>query len=445
MTNRDPVNPNRGHEPNARHVTVFILMPAGRSDYVRPETMPFIHGLSAASMQGSFESPAGPARRNVLFSGRYPDTSGMFGAYAFDPELSPFAWVRALGPLGNLVRPHTLMLPARRAIAKVTKWRTKASTNDPAWIPPRFLPFFRPCEDARPLHEEGALGATSIFDLCRKHGLSYRYLAHPVGDDDGDAEIHRTLVRELRDGAPCDLYVVQLGATDHLGRLHGPFSDTMQKRFLRELDGKLASVHAALSANHESWDLFVCGDRGMAPVNRRVDILRTLRGLDVKPAKDYVLFVHSTLAVLWYLTEKGRLAIEAALPGIPGTHIVDDEERRRHRIPPGRPWGERLLAAEPGVLFSPDYLYVTDAAIAGMHGYLDKREETHGMALLASSNGHTGPRKLGLRPLVDVFPTLCDLLKVPVPSGQEGTSLFSGFGDTPHTIQPPASVPETSP
>ena len=84
-----------------------------------------------------------------------------------------------------------------------------------------------------------------------------------------------------------------------------------------------------------------------------------------------------------------------------------------------------MLAAESGVLFWPDYFHVTDSTIVGMHGYLDKYDETHGMAVLASSNGHTGPRKLGLRPLVDVFPTLCDLLKVPVPAGQEGTSLLA--------------------
>jgi arylsulfatase A-like enzyme len=206
----------------------------------------------------------------------------------------------------------------------------------------------------------------------------------------------------------------------------------MQNGHLRDLDGKLASVHAALAAGYDDWDLFICGDHGMAPVQSEVDILAALKRVDAKPAVDYVVFVNSTLAVLWYLTEKGRSAIEAALPTIPGTRVVDEAERRRLRIPLDRRWGDRMLAADSGVLFWPDYFHVTDSKIVGMHGYLDKTHETHGIAILASSNGHTAPRTLGLRPLVDVFPTLCDLLGVPTPAGQEGTSLLTVDGDAVH-------------
>jgi predicted AlkP superfamily pyrophosphatase or phosphodiesterase len=414
---------------SARHVTVFIIMDAGRADYVRPETMPFVHGLASGSLQGSFESPPGFAQRTVLFSGRYPDTSGNFSQFVFDPEASPFTWVNALGPLRALVRPRKALYPARWAIQRITQWKTGAYHTDPAWIPPRFMPFFAMCEDMRPMYEPGALGAPSIFDLCRDHGRTFRYLAHPVSGD--DEEIHRLLVRELREKRPTDLYVAQFSVTDQMGHVHGPFSDAMQKGFLRDLDGKLGSVHAALAANYDSWDLFVCGDHGMAPVERRVDVGKALSRSGAKPAKDYVLFVNSTLAVVWYLTEKGRAAVEAALHAIPGAHLVDGAERRRRRIPLDRRWGDAMLAAEPGVMFWPDYFHVTDSTIVGMHGYLDKSAETHGLALLASSNGHTGPRKLGLRPLVDVFPTLCELLKVPVPDGQEGTSLL---------LVPPATV-----
>jgi hypothetical protein len=296
------------------------------------------------------------------------------------------------------------------------------------------MPFFAMCEDMKPMYDPGALGAPSIFDLCRENGLKFRYLAHPVSGD--DEEIHTILVRELRSGADHDLYVAQFSVTDQKGHTDGPFSDAMQKGHLRDLDGKFASIHAALASNYDSWDLFICGDHGMAPVLQRVNVLEALARVDAKPAKDYVLFVNSTLAVLWYLTEKGRLAIEAALPGIPGSHVVDADERLRLRIPIDRRWGDRMLAAEPGVMFWPDYFHVTDSVIVGMHGYLDKRTETYGLALLASSNGHTAPRQVGLRPLVDVFPTLCDLLKVPIPAGQEGTSLIASGDATDAT--PPA-------
>lgn len=411
--------------------TVFIIMDAARADYVRPDTMPFTYGLANQGTTGSFESPPGFAQRTVLFSGRYPDTSGNFSAFVYDPENSPFQWVRRMGPVANLLKPRKVMVPGRWAVARMTKRLTGAYHTDPAWIPPRFLPFFRPCEDMRPIHEPGALGAPSIFDLCRENGLTYRYLAHPVSGNDDD--VHATLVRELREGRPYHLYVAQFSVTDQKGHKHGPFSDAMQKRHLRELDEKIASIHAALVAGYDEWDLFLCGDHGMAPVERQVDVLRALRQADAEPAKDYVVFVNSTLAVLWYLTPKGRREVEAVLRTVPGTRLMEDEERARLRIPTDRRWGDRMLVADPGVLFWPDYFHVTDSKIVGMHGYIDKRHESHGMAVLASTNGHAPVRNLGLRPLVDVFPTLCDLIGVQPPSGQEGRSLI---GQEAHAVHP---------
>ncbi len=408
------------------HATVFIIMDAGRSDYVRAETMPFLHGLSKEAITGSFESPPGFAQRTVLFSGRYPDTSGNFSQFVYDPVGSPFKWVRRLGPLGHLVKPRKVMVPARWAINRITKWITGAFHTDPAWIPARFMPSFSMCEDMKPMYEPGALGAASIFDLCRDNGLRFRYLAHPVSGD--DEEIHKILVRELRAGSPYDLYVAQFSITDQKGHTDGPFSDKMQQGHLRTLDQKFATVHAALAAGYDSWDLFICGDHGMAPVETEVNVLKAIKKAakkeGAKPGKDYVVFVNSTLTVLWYLTELGRTAVEAVLPTIPGTHVVDEAERKRLRIPLDRRWGDRMLAAEPGVMFWPDYFHVTDSKIVGMHGYLDKRDETHGAMVIASSKTRTPVRSVGLRPLVDVFPTLCEMLKMEIPASNEGTSLL---------------------
>ncbi len=402
--------------------TVFIIVDAGRSDYVRPDSMPFVHGLAQTSLQSAFNSPPGFAQRTVLFSGRYPDTSGNFSAFKFDPEASPFAWVKRMGPVGNLVKPRKIMFPARKGIDKITKWVSGAYHTDPAWIPPRYLPFFRPCEDMQPLYEPGALGAPSIFDLCRDNGLKFRYLAHPVSGN--DADVYTMLTKDLEAKADYNLYVAQFSVTDAKGHTHGPFSEAMQTKFLRDLDKKLEAIHKKLSENYDEWDLFLCGDHGMAPVHTEVNVLKELKKADAEPAKDYVVFVNSTLAVLWYLTDRGREAVEAVLPSVQGTHVVDDDERRALRIPTDKAWGDRMLAAEPGVMFWPDYFHVRDSKIVGMHGYLDKREETLGLGVLASSNGHTPALSVGKRSLVDVFPTLCDLIGVKIPASQEGQSLL---------------------
>jgi len=409
------------------HTTLLIILDAARADYVRPDTMPFLHGLSRSALAGSLESPPGFAQRTVLFSGRHPDTTGHFAQFAFDPENSPFKWVKGLGPLAAAVRPRKAFFPARVAIQRVTAWSSDIPqpTADPAWIPPRFLPYFATCGDRGELDAPGALGVPSLFDLCREQGKTYRHLAGAALRDDDEA--FESVARELREGGPCDLYVVRLGIADEAGHRLGPDHDELQREHLPRLDRRLAGLHAALAAGYSSWDLVVCGDHGMAPVERRVDVLKVLREhCPAAPGKDYVVLVNSTLAAFWYLTPKGQREVEATLGRVPGTHVVGAAERQRRRIPLDRRWGDRMLAAEPGVLFAPDHFHAAETVVEGMHGYLDKREEGHGALVVASSDPARAPRRhVGLRPLVDVFPTVCELAGLPLPDGQEGVSLLA--------------------
>ena len=405
------------------NATVFIIMDGGRADYVSPKSMPFLHGLGRRSVRGEFETTVGSTQRTALFTGRYPDTSGNFTQFAFDPDNSPYKWTKNLGPIRSLIRPRRALYPARVAIDRFTRWNGTAYHSDPAWIPPKLLPFFRPCEDMKPLHAPDALGAKSIFDLCRERNLRYRYLAHPVSGD--DQEVHATLVRELRQGAPYDFYVTQYSIADQKGHTHGPHSAAVRQRHLHDLDEKFATIHAALVAGYDSWDLFIVGSHGMAPVEVEVDLLSSLQGAKAKAGKDYVVFVNGTSALFWYLTKTGRDEIEPLLPTIPRSRVIDHGERVSRRIPTDRRWGDAMIAAEPGAIYWPDFFHVRDSKVVGMHGYLDRATEMNGAMVLSSSNGHTNPRDAGKRPLVDVFPTLCDLLGVATPYGQEGTSLLS--------------------
>ncbi|MEA3137787.1 MAG: hypothetical protein QOC71_2068 [Thermoplasmata archaeon] len=420
--------------------TLFVIIDAGRSDYVRPDSMPFLHGLAQTGLRGSFESPPGFAQRTSFFTGRYPDTSDNLSAFCFDPENSPFAWLKKFGPLPNVVRPYKVFVPARRAIRYISKWTSDCYHTDPGWIPTKFQPFFRPCEDTKPVHDPGALGATSLFDLCREHGKTYTYRAHPVsGNDD---KVFKGLVKDLRNSEPFDLYVAQFSIMDQQGHHYGPFVDKIQKDCLTELDRKLREVYEAAKAGYDDVDVIIAADHGMAPVERRVDFLAELKKLDVKAAVDYVVFVNSTLVVLWYLTEKGRTLIEAALPSVPHTKVVSQEERKRRRIPTNRKWGDRMLAADPGMLFWPDYFHVKDSTILGMHGYLDKSVEGYGMAVLASTDGKIAKGTFETRPLVDIFPTLCDMVGVPTPDTNEGATVLPKSFAKARRTQPVLAVPK---
>ena len=110
--------------------------------------------------------------------------------------------------------------------------------------------------------------------------------------------------------------------------------------------------------------------------------------------------------------------------------VLDDAERAKLRIQfKHRRYGDLMFAASPGVLFWPDYFHIKERAIKGMHGYIDKDEETVGAMLLHGPGIQAKP--MGERILVDVFPTLCDLVGLPVAKSNEGASLVSGARAAP--------------
>lgn len=417
--------------------TLLLILDACRADYIAPDTMPYLASLQANAMTGGFVSPPGFAQRTSMFTGTYPDTSQNFSAFGYNPEGSPFRWTRALGPLMHLYQPRLVMVPARAAVKRITKVATGNFHTDPAWIRGPFLPYFEVVEDTKPIFDPSALPHTSVFDLCREHGKQFFYGAHPVSGD--DEEIFGMLLERFQRREPIELYVAQFSALDEGGHPHGPYlHDASQrapdqtpkdvehmKRALAEIDRKVKVLHESLLANYGQVNLLVLGDHGMAPVRRRVDVLAEIKRTGLKPGKDYVVFLDSTFAKFWFHNDEAEAKITEVLERADFGRILGKEERAKLRIAfDHRRYGDLMFAARPGVLFWPDYFHIKERPIKGMHGYIDKDEETVGAMLLHGPGIEGIP--MGERSLVDVFATLCDLVGLPVAQSNEGDSLVGG-------------------
>lgn len=420
--------------PKPARTTLLLILDACRSDYVAPDTMPYLASLRREAMTGGFVSPPGFAQRTSMFTGTYPDTSQNFSAFGYNPERSPFRWMRPFGPLLHLYQPRVFMVPARAAVKRVTKMVTGNFHTDPAWIRGPFLPFFEVVEDTKPIFEPGALPHASVFDLCREQGKRFFYGAHPVSGD--DEEIYGMLLERFQKREPIELYVAQLSALDEGGHPHGPYLHDEDARAadqtpkdvermreaLAEIDRKVRVLHETMLDNYGEVNLLVLGDHGMAPVRRRVNVLDHVKRSGLKAGKDYVVFLDSTFAKFWFHSEEARRRIEPLLRDADFGRVLEQDERAKLRIDFGhRRYGDLMFAAKPGVLFWPDYFHVKERPIKGMHGYVDKDEETVGALLLHGPGIPAQPQ--GERVLVDVFPTLCDLVGLPVAPSNEGTSL----------------------
>lgn len=405
--------------PNPKKATVLVMIDGLRPDYVHPASMPFLSGLSKQGATGFLEPTPGRSQDVALLMGKYPDTAQFFESYGYHPE--KIATDRQSGfhkdnraEASLRLRPP-LRLAHRRSLVS-------SESIEPAWVPGRHRPFLRPVE-ANVFSNGTKAKHSSVFYLCDKNGVEYQWF---IGGSKGkDQAAFEALVRALREAPAGGLFVIKLKSLEQAAFLQGPFSHTVQTRTLRALDEKLASIHAAMTSNHDHWAFMACGTRAMAPVERQVDVLSTLREADAKPGEDYVVFVGDTLMRVWYRSKRGHREIEYLLPRIEGTYSVDEKERRRLRIPKGRLGGDHLLAARPGVLFSPSFFHSNGNGLLGMNGYLDKETENHPPLVVVSSGYNAGAKKLGLRPMVDVYPTLCELIGVRLSGPQEGESLAS--------------------
>ena len=429
-----------------REMTFVVALDGFRRDYLTPENAPFLHDLSKRSLTASMVPPPGFTPRTAMLTGAYPDTSNAFSAFGYDPERSPFRWVGKLGPVGHLYQPRKMFFPFRLAVKRVSQWTSGRSRVDPAWIPARYLPHFSVVED-RPIHEEGATIVPGIFDLLRAQGRSFKYLGRPaIASDD---ETHKLALATLRAREEHDLVFAQLSDLEETARHKGPLvpdghapaaaqtdaDRELVRRAIRDVDRKCRELHEALAAGYERFHFIVVSEHGMAPVMQKVNVAAQVQATGLRPGRDHLLFVDSTLVRVWSLTERARQEIPALFEDVPYGRIITTAERRERRIPTDRKYGDLLFAADPGVLFWPDYFHAIEHDIKGMHGYVEKDgtwgAETTGV-LMMDGPAIGAARDLGRRDLVDVFPTLCALAGLDVPSTNEGRSLL----EDPHAVAP---------
>jgi len=180
----------------------------------------------------------------------------------------------------------------------------------------------------------------------------------------------------------------------------------------------------------ETVHWLVLGDHGMVPVKRHIDAGTVIHAAaqrhGLSPNWDYQLFLDSTLVRVWTLTSRAnQLLVQVfTMPPLAGIgQLITPSLADELRIPPpGRCYGNLIWWCAPGILVFPDYFHVAQP-MRGMHGYDPSLPESQGMALVVSPD--TGPGEIAQAELIDVCPTLCDLMGLPrYPAQNQGTSFL---------------------
>jgi predicted AlkP superfamily pyrophosphatase or phosphodiesterase len=426
---------------------LFILLDAFRHDYINSIDTPFLYSKTHVGVYAEkLKSTTGFTQRTAIYTGTSGVESGMFTMFTFDPEGSPFQFLRN-DPrfrrysrrkfLLNKIPPwHGLRRAARfvrefyesedrRHRRWIENGAKKYAAHAPsAYIPIPLLPQIGVSEDNRPIYLPGAYAQQSIFDVFTQAQLPYKYLMFPVVNCEDSAVLEMFL--KSRD-SKTKLLLGQFSDSDSVVHQCGPKS-SKRREIAGEIDRRLREIAAAYD-DDTTW--IIIGDHGMTDVLEEFDVPASLISLEkklgVSMGHDYWLFLDSTMARFRWTTDRGRDFL-AELHGLSVLcdkgRFVDERISAEYAIPiRDRRYGDLIWWANNGVLLFPDYFHDRYTHNKGMHGYDSNHPDMKGFLLAFGPD--ISAKSLQEVNLIDVCPTICAAVGVRPPLENKGVSLLN--------------------
>ncbi len=298
----------------------------------------------------------------TMLTGCSPAENGHWNLFYYDPQGSPFSWLRYFQFVPARLMDHRV---TRKLLKEMGRRMLGMGQNFECCVSPRLLPWFNFIE-RRDIYEPGGIARTkSVFDLLLEGGVPYRvYTYHHWKDEE-------ILKRALQDVEESDarFFFVYLCEMDLL--LHN------QGRNPRPLEQKLDWYEARLGRLFESAQRLdpnatftVASDHGMTPVREHYDLVKDVESLGFSMPRDYLAVYDSTMARFWFFSEPARRQTLRLLGTLScGRVLADDELQRLGVMFPDRRYGEIIFLLHPGWLLSHGDFHGPGWMPAGMHGY----------------------------------------------------------------------------
>jgi Type I phosphodiesterase / nucleotide pyrophosphatase len=298
----------------------------------------------------------------TLLTGQPPSETGHWNLFYFDPQGSPFRWLRYFSFLPGFVMDHRV---TRKIVKELGRRFLGMGRNFECCVSPRLMPWFDWIEKRNIYQRGGILGASSIFDEFAERGVPYRaYTYHEASDP----EIIDQSIRDLSQG-DCSFYFLYLSELDMFLHMHCGDAERLKER-LKWYDTALRRVLRAASEAAEEVVFTVCSDHGMAPVHTRFDLVGEVSKLGLKMPEDYLVVYDSTMARFWFFNDAAQSKVAEALKGVSRGRILSDEDLRLLGIWfPDRRYGQLIFLLNPGVILSRSDFNGASWAPVGMHGY----------------------------------------------------------------------------
>ncbi len=326
----------------------------------------------------------------TILTGLQPAQSGHWNLLYYDPNGSPFRWMRGLSLLPEKLVDNRI---SRKVIKELGRRVLGMGPLFECCVSPSLLPRFNWVEKHNIYAEGGIPNSESIFDTLRRRSVRYHsYSYHSLTD----AEILQKARGDIRSG-DAEFLFIYLSEIDRFLHGHRDNAAAVSDR-LSWYDQQLREVfNLALSADPDA-SFTVVSDHGMTLVHSRYDLLGKIDGLGFKMPKDYLGVYDSTMARFWFFNPAARRAVVAELERTTCGRILDDEELERLGILfSDRRYGEVIFLLNPGWLVARSDFNGDHWKPVGMHGYHPSDRDSDAIFL---TNRH--PRRQMLS-IVDIY------------------------------------------
>jgi hypothetical protein len=358
----------------SRGIHIFVLIDALGWEFIKgrgflPDVLPCRTRLRTVL---GFSSGAIPS----ILTGLPPAQNGHWNLLYFDPQGSPFRWLRHLRVLPEFVLEHRV---ARKLLKEMGRRFLGLGPLFDCTVSTRLLPWFNWTE-RRNIYDYGGInGGPSIFDQLAEARTPHRiYTFHQFSD------------REILDRARRDIandkagfFFLYLSEMDMFLHTHCTERAKIEQRLRWYEDGLRGLFQSARTIDPDAT-LTVFSDHGMTPVHQNYDLMGQVEALGLRTPEDYLAVYDSTMARFWFFSADARRRITECLNSTPCGRILPDWELKALGVFfEDRRYGELVTLLHPGWLIARSDFNGPRWIPAGMHGY--HPDDPHSDAIFLSS------------------------------------------------------------
>jgi hypothetical protein len=346
-----------------------------------------------------------------MYTGLRPDRHGLWFVWQRRPETSPFRWLRPfrfLDAIDNLPM-HLVATKVTRPFVRTTSWFGLPYPVHVRW---RDIPDLDITE-RKLWPEPGYLApADTIFDRMRASDVRFEIVGM-----DRERPIGLAAIEAWSPPAdPAAFTMLFAGDVDHASHAHGQGSAEVTE-LLGRIDRAIERHAAVLSRNGLEPRLVVWSDHGHHDV-RRLNPLTYLkeRGLDLGR---HAHVIDTNFIRFWVDDPDERRGLIGQLDGLGIGHVLTDAELDAYRVRmPDDRYGNVIFYVELPYALS-HTIWGFGRRLASGHGYLPDHPGSD--AAFVSNL----PARDGTLDLVDVAPSLLELLGLEVAPGLDGRSAWA--------------------